>query len=444
MNSPLFRFFFKFIFPRWPLVLGVIFAGLGMSAASIPFPIVLRKVIDEVVPQGDWAKLIVYGLVLAGLVTAEGLLSFLAQALKVRGGEAILYDAERTLASHVLKLPHRFFQENTAGYLIGRVRSDPEVAKDFFFGLVDFFQNLVFLLAGLAILLWLEWRLAILALAILPLLAAISKHMNTRMGMLCKDIQEGEANVAKELGEAFSGALHARLLGAHKWLMTRISRALELLRLARVRTNVYGAKAGGALTFVTSLGPVLFLVFGTFLVLRGSVTLGTVIAFLTFLPYLYRPTQSLILTRLNFERSKVAAARVFELLDLPPEPEDGGFLSIAHPTLIVENVSFAYDGTKNVLHDVSFWTRPGEWVALAGAVGSGKSTLLALVVRLFPFEHGRILLDGKDVREIALPELRRRVLLVPQETFLFSGTVLRTSLWERIFRKKKCGESAGL
>ncbi|MFN3346679.1 MAG: ABC transporter ATP-binding protein [Candidatus Bipolaricaulaceae bacterium] len=301
------------------------------------------------------------------------------------------------------------------------------MAKDFFFGLIDILQNSAFLLAGVAILFWLDWRLALAALALLPALAVVSKHMNTRMALLCRDIQEGEARASQELGEALSGALHARLLGIHAWLMARISHALDLVRGARVCTNVYGAKAGGALTFVTSFGPVLFLVLGAYFVLRGKTTLGTLVAFMTFLRFLFGPTQRLILTRLNLERSKVAAARVFELLDLPPEPEGGASLSIFRPALAVRDVSFTYPNGKEALHRVSLEVEAGEWVALAGAVGSGKSTLLALIVRLFPHEQGQILLDGKEVQEFSLPELRQVVLLVPQENFLFSGSV-----WENL------------
>lgn len=427
MKSPLVRFFSLFVLPHWPLALGVILAGLGASAATLPFPILLRQVIDTVVPKGAGNALLFYGLVLLGLVLVESLLTYLAQALTVRGGEAVVYDAQRALASHVLSLPHHFFQEHTTGYLLQRIRGDTAVAKDFFFNLIDMAQNLVFLLAGVVILFWLDWRLALAAMALLPSLGLVSKRMNAKMALLSRDIQEGEAKASQELGEALSGALHTRLLGIHTWLMARISSALDFVRQARTRTNVYGAKAGGALTFATSLGPVIFLVLGAHLVLQGKTTLGTLVAFMTFLRFLYGPTQQLILTRLNLERSKVAAARVCELLDHAPESRGGKPLSCPHPSLMVKDVSFTYPNGRKALHKVSMEARPGEWVALAGAVGSGKSTLLALIVRLFPFEEGQILLDGQDVRELSLSELRSAVLLVPQEGFLFSG-----SIWENL------------
>ncbi|MFN3346680.1 MAG: ABC transporter transmembrane domain-containing protein [Candidatus Bipolaricaulaceae bacterium] len=113
MKGPLSRFFLRFVLPHWPLGLGVVLAGLGASAASLPFPLLLRKVIDEVVPKGDAKALLLYGLVLFGLVVVESFLTYAAQALMVLGGEAVLYDAQRALASHVLSLPHQFFQEHT-------------------------------------------------------------------------------------------------------------------------------------------------------------------------------------------------------------------------------------------------------------------------------------------------------------------------------------------
>ncbi|MCX7844072.1 MAG: ABC transporter ATP-binding protein/permease [Candidatus Bipolaricaulota bacterium] len=423
MRGPLARFFWAFVFPHWRLGLGALAAGLAANAASLPFPLLLRRVIDEVVPRGDWRSLLAHGLLLLGVVLAESLLSYAAQALAVRGGEAILYQAQYALTAHVLRLPHPFLQEQTVGYLLGRIRSDPGVAKDFFFGLLSLLQNAVFLAAGAALLFALEWRLALVAVLLLPSLALVSKRMNARMAQLSRGIQEGEAQASRELGEALSGALHVRLLGAHAWVLARVAQALEGRRQAMVRTNVYAAKAGGALTLVTGLGPVLFLGAGTWWVWRGEATLGTVVAFLTFLRYLYGPTQQLILTRLSLERARVAAARVFELLDLPPEPEAGISLTLSRPTLALKDVHFAYPNGKTALQGVSLQLKPGEWVALVGAVGSGKSTLLALLVRLFPLGHGRILLDGEDVRNLALSELRKEVLLVPQEGFLFSGTV---------------------
>lgn len=424
MRGPLVRFFWTFVRPHWPLGLGALLSGLAAQAVTLPFPFFLRRVVDEVVPQRDWNGLVFYGLVLLGLVGAESALTYLAQAFTVRCREAILYATQYALSAHLLRLPQAFFQENTTGYLLGRVNSDPEVAKNFFFAAVTILQDLLFLGAGAALLIWLEWRLALVAFLLLPTLALVSKRMNARMAQLSRSIQEGEARVSQELGEALSGVLHARLLNAQGWLLGRIARTLDLRRAARVNTNLYAAKAGGALTFVTGIGPVAFLVLGVLLVLRGATTLGTVLAFLTFLRYLYGPTQRLILTRLNLEQAKVAAARVLELLELEPEPDAKESLRSPRPTLAVEDVRFSYPNGKEALRGISLRINPGEWVALAGAVGSGKSTLLALIVRLFPLQEGRILLNGQDVRALSLAELRRQVILVPQEGFLFSGSIL--------------------
>lgn len=424
MNSPVRRFFTTFVFPHWGLSLGLLAATVASTLVALPIPLLLRKIIDEVIPQGRLEPLLWVGGGLLTLVALDGFFTYLRQRLTVVAQEAILFDVQRALVRHVLSLPQAFFQEQTVGYLLGRIRSDPGVAKDFLFGALRLANDVLFLLLGAALLLYLDWRLAILALFVLPLLALASRRLNVRMGILSRDIQEGDARVSQEMGEALSAALTARLYGLGNWLVDRVSAALDFLRRANVRTNTFGAKAGGVLTFITSAGPALLVLLGAYFVMRGELSLGTVIAFMTFLRYLYGPTQSLILTRLNLERAKVATERIFELLDQAPEPEEGRTLRLSAGALAVRNVTFTYPNGKVALQNVSLDVAPGEWVALAGAIGSGKSTLLSLIVRLFPLSHGKILIDGQDVRDVALSSLRREILLVTQEVFLFSGTVL--------------------
>jgi ABC-type bacteriocin/lantibiotic exporter with double-glycine peptidase domain len=397
---------------------------IASTAATFPIPLLVRQIIDGVIPGGRVDELWWWGAGIVLLVVIQAGLAYATQFLTVVAQEKLLFDVQTTLVDHVLTLPQAFFQDRQVGYLMARVRSDPAVAKDFFFGALSLGSDALFLAAGAGLLLYLDWRLALLALSVLPALALASKRLNARMGVLAQAIQEGDALVSQELGEGLCAALPSRLLGLRAWIVEKVSAAMDSLQRANVRTNTFGALAGGMLTFITGVGPMLLVIVGAYQVIRGQLTLGTVIAFMSLLAYLFGPTQSMIITRLNLQRAKVAAERIFELLDEPPEPDEGLALAASAGSVALTSVSFTYPNGKVALQDVSLRAGPGEWVALVGPTGSGKSTLLSLVVRLFPLSAGTISIDGRDVGGASLSSLRREVLLVTQDVFLFSGTVL--------------------
>ncbi|MGQ9700339.1 MAG: ATP-binding cassette domain-containing protein [Candidatus Bipolaricaulaceae bacterium] len=182
--------------------------------------------------------------------------------------------------------------------------------------------------------------------------------------------------------------------------------------------------AGGVLTFLVEAGPVLLLGLGAWRVTRGDLSLGTVIAFISFIHYLYGLAQSLILTKLGLQRAQVAASRILEILDEAPEPSGKAALTIHSGRLDVEGVSFTYPNGTAALRGASLSVEPGTWVALVGRTGSGRSTLLSLLVGLYKPSQGTIRIDGQDLQEADLASLRKQALLVTQDVFLFSTTVM--------------------
>lgn len=424
MSSPMARFIRRFVLPRWWLAVGLIAAMLGSIALAFPIPLLFRKIIDELLPQQRFAELFAMGAILILLVAVRGFLAYWEQYLRVVTEETLVQDVENTLLVHIMTLPLGFLQNHEVGYLMARIRADPAVAKNFLFGLLSMVANAVFLAVGAGILFWLDWRLALVAIAILPVLALSSRWLNKRMQVLCQDIQEGDAIVSRELGEALSSVLTAKLLGLAKWVEKRVAQAIAYLRRANIRTNTVGAVAGGVLTFLVEAGPILLLWVGAYQIMRGELSLGTVIAFTSLITYLYGPTQSLITTNLNLQQARVAARRIFELLDEFPEPGDGVPLEIRSGEIKVDGVTFVYPNGTVALKDVSMIVPPGKKVALVGHTGSGKSTLLSLLVRLHEPSAGSIYIDGQEIREVSLASLRRQVILVTQDVFLFSATVL--------------------
>ncbi|MGB9861140.1 MAG: ABC transporter ATP-binding protein [Candidatus Bipolaricaulaceae bacterium] len=424
MSSPIRRFFAQFILPRWRLGLGLLCVMLLSTALAFPIPILFRLIIDELIPQGRFAELVWIGLALVLVVALQGLFAYLEQYLTVVSEETLVADVENTLVRHLLTLPPAFFQEREVGYLMARVRSDPVVAKDFFRGVLSLINNAVFLIGGAGLLFWLDWKLALVAVVVLPALALSSRDLNRRLQALCQEIQEGDALLSRELGEGLSSVLTTKLLRLSSWVEGKIAQAIERLKEANVRTNTMGALAGGVLTFIVRVGPVLLLCLGAWRIMRGDLSLGTVIAFVSFIGYLYGPAQAIVTTNLGLQRARVAARRILEILDEVPEPSGKGALLVRSGQVEVDRVSFTYPNGTVALRDVSLLVEPGTWVALVGRTGSGKSTLLSLLVRLYKPSSGTIRIDGQDLEVVDLTSLRKEVVLVTQDVFLFSTTIM--------------------
>ena len=424
MNSPIRKFFARFILPRWKIALGLLGSMLFYSGLALPIPVLFRIVIDKLIPEGRLVELAWTAAGLGLIAVLQGFFAFLSQYLTVLGEQTLVADVEKTLIRHLLALPWAFLQDREVGYLMARVRSDAEVAKAFFLGVLTLFNNAVFLCAGAALLFWLDWKLATAAIVLLPSLTLASRSLNRRLQKLAYEIQEADAIASKELEEGLSSILTTKLLHLERWIHSKIAQAIEKLKIANIRTNTVGAMAGGVLTFMVRLGPALFLSVGAWQVIRGQLSLGTVIAFISFIGYLYGPAQAVITTNLGLQRARVAASRILELLEEPSEPMGGLPFVVREGRIDVEGVSFAYPNGTLALKNVSLRVEGGTKVALVGQTGSGKSTLLALFVRLFTDYSGTIRIDGQDIREVDLSSLRRQVVLVSQDVFLFSGTVM--------------------
>lgn len=398
---------------------------LVTTILTFPVPLLIRYVIDEVIPEARLGELAWIGLGLVILVALRGLFSYLEQYLSVVADETILADVQKALFNHVQSLPYAFFHEYQVGYLMSRIQNDPSAAKDFLLNFINILKNALVLWLGIALLFYLDWRLALITAAILPILALASKRLNSKMQELCQDIQEGDALVSQELQEGLSAIQTVKIFSLENWMQERIGMAIDRLKRANVRTNSLGAFTGGLLTFITGVGPVLLIWLGSYQVVAGTLSLGTVVAFMSLIVYLYGPTQAIISINLNMQRAKVAATRIFELLDKSPEFTNGtSSLEVPYGLVEFEQVDFAYPNGTNAVRKVSLRVSPGSKVALVGRTGSGKSTLFSLLTRLYEPTGGVIRIDGRDIRDLSLASLRCQVTLVTQDVFLFSGTVM--------------------
>jgi ATP-binding cassette subfamily B protein len=400
----------------------------AVSAAQLAQPYLLKLAIDDYIVKRQAAGLLLpVGLFLAALA-AEFVLGFLQLYVLEKTGQNVVFDLRQAVFAQLQRLPSSFFDRNPVGRLMTRLTSDVESLNEAFTsGLVLILADLLKLAAIVAILLWMDWRLALVTFAIVPPILAVSWWIRVRVRDAYRRIRNSVARLNAFLQENVSGMRLVQLFlreraafGEFKGLNAgHRDHQLSGVRYESIFSAV--AELMGSLTLAAILWA------GGIRLLAGAVTFGTLVAFIEYAQRFFRPLQELSQRYTVMQAAMTSSERIFELLDTevsitspanPYRPEGR-----SRGEIVFEHVTFGYRPGLPVLHDLSFAIRPGERVAVVGWTGSGKSTLIRLLARLYDVQEGRILVDGVDVREWDLSALRRSVGVVLQDHFLFAGTI---------------------
>jgi len=407
------------------LALGLLFA---VSAAQLVQPYLIKVAIDEHISNGRMAGLgRVAAWFLAALV-AEFALRFGQIYVLQRLGQNIVYDVRTDLFAHLQRLPSSFFDRNPVGRLMTRVTSDVEALNEAFTsGIVLILADLLKLIGIVAILLWLDWRLALVTLAVVPPTIGATWFFRRRMRSAYREVRVMVARLNAFLQESVSGMRIVQLFGREQASLRQFGEINRDHRDAQLRGVRYDSIFSALAELIGSVTLAALVWAGGWGILRGAVTFGTLVAFIEYAAKFFRPVQELSQYYTSMQAAMAAAERIFGLLDAEVtirSPAGARPLAVRlRGEIAFENVTFGYQPGQPVLRDVSFRIAPGEKAAVVGWTGSGKSTLIRLLVRLYDVWEGRILLDGVDVRDYDLYSLRRAVGVVLQDHFLFAGTV---------------------
>lgn len=419
---------------RLGLCIGVTTISLALAAASLAGPKITRYAIDFGIvvqnPDGTtgnatvlvWACLLVLGLQIFGLVGgyAQG-------ALFNRVGQGAMHDLRRRVFSHMQQLSIGFYERREPGKIIARVTSDIDSINEFMrMVLTGVLQD--FLTAGgISVILFLmNWKLALLVHSVLPVIVIVMWAFRRYSEGVFRRIRETVAGISSYLHETVTGI---RVIKA--FARERVSRGIfQALSEENVEANMRQGRLFGALfpsiQFLGAVSTVMVFWYGGVLMLGGELTVGDAVAFLLYSTMLFEPWRNLGEMAASIQRASVALDRIHEVLDEEPTVRDRPGATPMAPLereVSFENVCFSYDGVTRVLHDVSFTARVGEVVAIVGPTGAGKSTIGKLICRFYEVEEGRILFDGRDIRDSTLASVRGQVGVVPQDPFLFSGSI---------------------
>ena len=409
-----------------PLSLAAILLLLS-SLLTLALPWAIRWLVDTVFVNRDLSQLNRIAIALLGLFVVQTGLSVGNTYLLARIGQRLIADLRLHIHERVQSLPLRFFAERRTGEIVSRVSSDVTIVQTALTDTpISFLGQVVTLLGGLTLMLVMNSRLTLLILALIPPLILIGMLFGRRLERLSTAVQDRLADSTVALEEMLSGIRVVKSFAREQYEAERFGRHVEsafttAMRRARDRTvfvPLISFAGFGALTFL--------LWYGGRQVIQGTLTPGELVAFLVYMMMVAGPMASFAGLYAQLREALGAGRRVFDLLDTPPEPlEMPGAIQPGRLRGEVRfvDVSFGYEGVRPVLQELSLAVEPGEVMAIVGPSGVGKTTLVNLIPRFYDPTVGRIEIDGQDIRRLDLRGLRQQIGLVPQETFLFGGTV---------------------
>lgn len=453
-------------------VAGLLVTILAISGISLISPLLYRDLIDIALPTRDVTRLnwLALGMVLIPMV--NGVIGVWQRQLNASIGEGVIYDLRRALYGRLQRMSLRFFTQTRTGELMSRLNNDVIGAQRAISNtLVTIISNIVTLAATLSIMVALEWRLTLLGLVILPFFIFPARRVGKVLRKLRRKSMENNAEMNASMNETLnvSGALLVKLFGREKKELNRFQHNAGEVRDIGIRSAVIGHWFFMLLSVVSAVGSAVVFWMGGHLVLREEFTIGTIVAFGTYLTGMYGPLMALTNAQVQFAESLVSFERVFEVLDIPieiTENADAIVLPKVTGSIKFNQVSFAYQGLgletvgleeiarlswrssgeahlkrgkekdhhparpeeqnqapRWALRELDFSIEPGELTALVGPSGAGKTTLTYMLPRLYDPTEGQILLDGINIKDATLNSLIDNIGMVTQETYLFYDTI---------------------
>ncbi len=403
-------------------------AMIVVVLTSLSVPYLIKVGIDRGIDAGD---LRVLDLVIAAfvVVSAVNLAASYAQTyLTSWVGEHVILDLRRSLFAHIQKLSMDFFSRQKTGWIVSRLTNDIDSLSQLVTeGVTSLVTNSLTFIGAIVFLLILDWRLALATLSIMPLVIGATLVFRTRSARAYALVRERIANVSAHLQESISGVRVLKAFRREAADRAALDRANVAYREVNMRTVVQSGVYFPFVELMSAAGVVIVLWYGGSLVGDQALEIGVLVAFIGYLASFFDPLQQLSQLYNTFQASMAAVQKIFAVLDTEPDmldAPDAVPLPDVAGELELRDVTFGYEATTPVLRDVSFRVPAGRTVALVGATGAGKSTLVKLLARFYDPQQGAVLIDGHDLRDVTSRSLREQLAVVPQEAFLFSGSVL--------------------
>ena len=423
-NKIIFRFL-GFLRPYW---LKGLFAFLFMLFAvglQLPMPFLTKYLIDKVLVMKSFRILNIIGFILIGVLLLRIVSIYLERYFLATFRGRVMFDLRMAIFNHTERLRLSFFYNKETGYLMSRLSGDVSSVQGLLADtLVSFLQNILMFIAGVAATIYIHPKLAFISFSILPFYGLSVWIFNKRIRDMSYELREDFAQMNKDLQELLSGITVIKAFTGEIYGSLRLMRSVKKGIKKSVKLDILSTLFSLLSALISSTGPLILIWYGCSEIMRGNLTIGGLMAFSSFLSYLFGPTESLMGINLTIQRSLASVERIFEIFDTTKETcKDGeSELKEIKGGITFDNIFFSYD-KEAILKKISFDINPGDKIAFVGETGVGKSTIASLLLRFYESDSGEIYINGLNIKDIKLESLRKNIGYVSQDVFLFSDTI---------------------
>ena len=417
----------SYLKPYWRMTLGAYFSLMGATALALIIPQLIRKCIDFGIRSGDLAALKTSVLAILGVTLSRGLLTFAMGRCTEVASQGVVYDLRNALYHKLSALSFSYHDRAQVGQLLSRAIQDVDRIR-FMTGraFLRMTEGVVLLLGTAVFLVFINPFLTLLALGLMPFMAYWAWHFSRRYRPLSLAVQQQLAVLTVGVEQNLRGARVVKAFAQERAEVDRFNQKNDRWFSISAQTEKLHARNIPFLDLVANLGTIFIIWYGGSLVVRGQLTLGELVAFVTYMSLLVRPVRRFGMILPALANASAAGERIFEILDTASEVRDAHDAVTLPPVrghVRFRNVSFRYFQRHTVLEDISFEALPGQVIALLGQTGSGKSSIISLIPRFYDPTGGRIIIDGRDIRSVKLNSLRDQIGIVLQETTLFAASI---------------------
>jgi ATP-binding cassette subfamily B protein len=408
----------------------IVSLAVGATAVlGLVNPLLVRRIIDRALPSRDMGELMLLACAMVAVTLLSGAIDTFETYQTTLVGQRVMFDLRTGLYSHLQKMALRFFTETRTGEILSRITSDVTGVQELVTTTASqILTDIIITASTLTLMFLLDWKLTLICLAMLPLFVWPTRKAGAIRRKLSKEAQVKVADLSAMMEETLSvsGALLTKTFGRQKREIDRFHKMSKVLLDLELKRTMLGQIFWVTIQTFWAAAPALIYLVGGRAVAAGTMTLGSVVAFVTLQNRLFFPLGRLFGVQVQIQGALALFERIFEYMDLPTEVsdrKDAPPLRIARGEVVFDRVQFAYAEGATALRDVSFTARPGELTALVGPSGAGKTTTTYLIPRLYDVTGGAVRIDSQDVRDVTLASLGAAIGVVTQETFLFHASV---------------------
>jgi ATP-binding cassette subfamily B protein len=416
-----------YVVPYWRGLLAVMLLGLFSTAVGLVQPYISRLLIDDALLRRNLHALTMIAIAMVVVTIVGFVLNIASSYYYVRLSAESLFDMRLAVYRHLQQLSPRYFTQKKLGDIVSRINNDiGEVQRVCSDTLLSVLSNLLFLVGSIAIMSWLNWRLMLASIALLPVGIFALRHYQGRLTVQTADLRQRSSDLGSFLIESLLGMRLIVASATEKFEAERFREYNSSFIRSLLSMQVLSFLASAMPSTVLTLSTAIVFLYGGKLVIAQQLTVGGLVAFMAYNLKLLSPVQNLLGIYTNLLTGGVSLGRVFEVMDVPVEVKevaDPVSLTWVRHAITFEKVRFQYSHDVPVLRDVSFTIPAGQMCAIVGASGAGKSTLADLLLRFHDVDSGSITIDGQDIRELRLEDLRRQVAMVEQTPYFFRASI---------------------